>query len=226
MDATYFGKPKLLTIACVLWQDVTSPYHPFHVKHLRDQVLPFAPEHRFVCLTNAPWWESSIEGVELIPLRDGNPGWWAKVELFRPGLFDDRVLYLDLDVEVIDDLSPFFEFNAPFAAIDDYENGRREVGKKQINSSVMAFQPGAGAAAYTPQPPMTDWHGDQGWTSAALPGIDRFPRGWCPSYKWDVRTFGCPKNAKVIVYHGDPKPWAAEAREERAALIRQGKMTA
>lgn len=191
----------MLTIACVLWQDVDSPYHPLHVQRLRRQVAPFAPEHRFVCLTNAPHWEQT-EGIERIPLQDDNRGWWAKIEVLRPGLFDDRVLYLDLDVEVVGDLRPIIECPAPFASIKDYLN------KKQINSSVMVFDPGAGAAAYTSDPPVSDYHGDQGWISEAIPDIERLPKGWCPSWRFQVRRFGLPDVAKVVVYNGQPKPWS------------------
>ncbi len=209
----------MITIACVLHQSVDGIYHPLHVQRLRRQVEPYAPEHRFVCLTNAPHWEQP-EGIERIPLEDGNHGWWAKIELFRPGLFDDRVLYLDLDVEVVGDLRPIIEYPAPFASIKDYIN------KSQINSSVMVFDPGAGAAAYTSDPPITDWHGDQGFISAAIPDIERFPVSWCPSYKVHVKRFGCPPDAKVIVYHGTPRPWSQQVSDERASLVRKGKLLA
>lgn len=205
-----------LTIACVLHQSVEGSYHPLHVQRLQRQVAPYAPEHRFVCLTNAPHWEDGTggigpsKGIELIPLEDGNKGWWAKIELFRPGIFKDtRVLYLDLDVEIVGDLTPIIEYPAPFAAIKDYLN------PKQINSSVMVFDPGAGAAAYTPDPPITDYHGDQGWISDAIPDIARLPKHWCPSWRLQVRRFGCPKEAKVVVYHGSPKPWSKQAKAEK-----------
>lgn len=191
----------MLTIACVLHQSVDGPYHPLHVERLRAQVAPHAPEHRFVCLTNAPHWERP-EGIERIPLEDGNAGWWAKIELFRSGLFSGRVLYLDLDVEVVGDLTPIIEYPSGFAAIKDYVN------KDQINSSVMVFDAGAGNAAYTSDPPITDYHGDQGWISDAIPDIDRLPGDWCPSYRLQVARFGRPQNAKVVVWHGQPKPWS------------------
>lgn len=214
-----------MIIASVLWQGPKSPYHPLHVERLRRHVERHAPKHRFVCLTNAPHWEHP-EGIDLIPLEDGNKGWWAKIELFRPGLFTERVLYLDLDVEIVGDLTPLYEFDAPFAAIDDYQTALRGKAGKQINSSVMAFDPGAGDDAYTPEPPTEKYFGDQDWISAAIPDIARFPMTWCPSYRWQVRTFGCAPDAKVIVYHGQPKPWGAEYEDEKAVLMRQGKIPA
>lgn len=198
------GVAGLIIIACVLWQGVTGQYHPLHVERLKRQVEPYAPEHRFVCLSNTQPWQQG-DGIEYIPLQDGNKGWWSKLELFRPGLFDGRVLYLDLDVEVVGDLTPIIEYPSRFASIKDYMN------PKQINSSVMVFDPGAGAAAYTSDPPITDYHGDQGFISDAIPDIERFPKEWCPSYRMQVKRFGRPDKAKIVVYHGSPKPWSLAA---------------
>lgn len=39
----------------------------------------------------------------------GNAGWWAKIELFRPGRFTGRVLYLDLDSVVVGSLDTLVE---------------------------------------------------------------------------------------------------------------------
>lgn len=210
----------MITVACVLWQNVDSPYHPFHVNRLQKQVEPFAPEHKFVCLTNAPHWEQP-KGIERIPLQEGWRGWWNKIELFRSGLFKGRVLYLDLDIEVVGDLTPIIEFSAKFASIKDYQN------PKQINSSVMVWDAGAADRIFTEfdESVIERRHGDQGWISEVM-DAETFPRGWCPSYKLQVRRFGCPQDAKVIVYHGQPKPWSIEAVEEREGLVRKGRLPA
>jgi hypothetical protein len=54
--------------------------------------------HRFVCLTDL---DPALFGpqIHVEPLLHGWPGWWSKIELFRPGLFreGERVVYMDLD---------------------------------------------------------------------------------------------------------------------------------
>lgn len=210
--------------ACVLQQGINSEYHPFHVNRLRSQVSQwYERPHRFVCLTDAPHWEKPMD-IERIPLETDLKGWWSKLELFRPGLFDERVVYIDLDVEIVGPLAPFFGLEGDFHMIKDYNN------PKKFNSSVMVFDPEAGAAAYTEDPPVTDYHGDQGWITDAVAGVTRIPKGWCPSFKRTVETFGPPHTAKIIVYHGQPKPWSTDpktleediryySKERRPALL-------
>lgn len=191
----------MLTIACVLWQGGDSQYHPLHVQRLQRQIAPFAPEHRFVCLTNAPHWERT-DGIERIPLQENWPGWWSKLELFRPGLFTDRVLYLDLDVEIVGDLRPLIGYSSSFVAIKDFIY-------PTLNSSVMAFDPGAGSAAFS-RAAVGEYRGDQDWITEALPGADTFPKNWCISYRGQAKQFGIPKETKVVIYHGSPKPWQVD----------------
>ncbi len=142
--------------------------------------------YRFVC----------IEGSD-------KPGWWAKIDLFTPGLFTGRVLYLDLDVTVVGNLDDLANQDAPFVAIADYQH------PLTINSSVMAWDAGAGDAIYTDFTPdvMSRLHGDQNWIHEKV-FAERFPRRWCPSYRAHVQPTGkVPDDARVIVYHGQPKSW-------------------
>jgi len=53
--------------------------------------------HRFVCLTNLT---KPIDGIETIALTEGWPGWWSKIEFFKPGQFNGPVLSLDLDLMI------------------------------------------------------------------------------------------------------------------------------
>ena len=52
---------------------------------------------RCLCLTDH---DGAVAGCETVPLRHGWPGWWSKMEAFRPGLTDDAdgpVVLCDLD---------------------------------------------------------------------------------------------------------------------------------
>lgn len=62
--------------------------------------------HQFLCLTDLDQSHFEKDFVELVKLKHGWPGWWSKMELFRPDIFDDgdTVLYLDLDTVVVRDI--------------------------------------------------------------------------------------------------------------------------
>jgi hypothetical protein len=99
----------MLTVACVFraafpGASMGECYSKIWVYKLQENIKRFlSVPHRFVCLTN-----TKIPDVECIPLKQSSwEGWWSKIELFAPGLFQGPVLYLDLDVFAtapIDDL--------------------------------------------------------------------------------------------------------------------------
>jgi hypothetical protein len=137
------------------------------------------------------------------------PGWWAKIDLFKPGRFSGRVLYLDLDTTVVGSLDDLVGFDAPFVAIQDYQYPIR------INSSVMSWDAGVADHIYTEFVPnafdtIGKTHGDQDWIHQHIAAA-RFPKRWCPSYRAHVLPTGkVPKDARIIVFHGRPKPWEME----------------
>lgn len=189
----------MLTVACVL----SGPkYDESHVERLMRQVDGrLAQPYRFLCLTN--------EDVpcERVPLVTGWPGWWAKLELFRPGLFKgerNRVLYLDLDVTVTGPLDDLADYPAPFVICRDFISIR-------FNSSVMSWDAGAADEIYTAFSPsvMAAMRGDQDWIHRTMPGAATFPRRWCVSYKRS-QLEGQPEDMRVLIYHGFPKPWDLE----------------
>ena len=92
----------MITVACVLRQGGKVGYDASWVEKLHNSIsrnltIPF----KFVCLSDC------AVPCERIPLNDNGPGYWAKMQLFRPGLFDGPVLFFDLDTVIcnnIDDL--------------------------------------------------------------------------------------------------------------------------
>ena len=139
----------------------------------------------------------------LITVSD-KPGFWAKVDLFQPGWCKNRTLYLDLDTTIVGSLDEIAEFPHQFASIKDYQH------PLTMNSSVMVWDAGEGDAIYNNFRPavMKQFHGDQGWISHTMPGAARFPREWCVSYRQSVQSTGIvPDDARVVVWHGQPKPW-------------------
>lgn len=151
--------------------------------------------------------------VRELPLYHDWPGWWSKMELFRPDLHED-ILYLDLDTTIVDDIEPLIAKcrNLPIALNDFFHpprlasgfmylpaNFREEIWKKWIEKP--------------------DWYmhhtrkGDQGFLEQSWGDIAWRWQSLCPgkvvSYKVDVRPTGkVPEEAAVVCFHGQPRPWA------------------
>jgi len=84
----------MLTVACVL-RVSGNTYNALWAQRLKRNVEKnLTIPHRFVCLTNL----SFIEGVETQKLTENFPGWWSKIELFKPDQFEGHVLYMDIDM--------------------------------------------------------------------------------------------------------------------------------
>jgi hypothetical protein len=100
----------MITIACVLRTPVKDhpakqkQYTELDVLKLKNGINRFLSiEHNFVCLTD------QTLSIETIPLIGDTPGWWAKIELFRPNLFKNPVLYIDLDMIICGNLNNIVE---------------------------------------------------------------------------------------------------------------------
>lgn len=124
-----------LTVACVLrrgglyWGKREGPFFAKYVHVLRDAVAAhLSLPHRFVCLSDSP------VSCDHVGMRDFWPGAWAKIELFRPGLFDGPVLYLDLDTVVLGTLDELAR-----AALDG-EFGAARHRQGGLDAAVMAWR--------------------------------------------------------------------------------------
>jgi hypothetical protein len=176
-----------LTIACVLRSG--GLYTADWVAGLQANVARFAPPHRFVCLSDLP------VPCRRIPLVTGLRGWWSKIELFRPGLFTGRVLYLDLDVLVTGDLSALCRSAGFFLAWG-------------WNSSVICWDaPDTEVFDRFTVDQVDRLQGDQNWIVQCKPDVEPFPDRLIFSYRMHhLREQGMPENARVIACHGRPKP--------------------
>lgn len=181
----------MLTIACVLSEGPKRVYNIEHVRRLQDMVAQHLDRlYHFVCITDSLF-----------------PGWWAKISLFEPGRFKGRVLYLDLDITVVGGLNDLMYYDAPFVAIKDWL-------RPTINSSVMSWDAGKMDHLFTKfdESVMDRLKGDQDWITEQIPKAKTFPRDWCVSYRKSMKMFGVvPPNAKIVVFHGFPKPWEVPA---------------
>lgn len=222
-----------LTVACVLRTGNRvvdrQPYRVEHVEKLGRGVARWLDRpHVFVCLTDLV---AAVEaaGIEAIPLREGWPGWWSKLSLFRPGLLTGPTLYLDLDSLVVGPLAPLVREAPGLTMVADF--GRPEM----MNSSAMAWcgdmsalwrafrrDPEGIAAAYDAR--RGPGIGDQGFIDDTARDmgqqIDTFDPRHVVSFKVHARA-AAPDGARVLSFHGAPKcddPAAGWAHEAWAAL--------
>lgn len=213
---------KKLTIVCVLWQgDFRHREYEFDwVVKLRNMAKKnISIAHEFVCLTNIKPMKKESEGIKIIPLINDWPGWWSKIELFRPDIFEGRVLCLDLDMIIIDNIDYFATHPSPFILLGPWgragapikiKEGKRALTK--YNSSVMSFYANGGI----PEKMYRDFdygainffRGDQDYIADACPYLDTFKKGMV------VKLKDCPggrlhDTAKIVLCMPDKNNKAA-----------------
>lgn len=120
----------MINIVCVLRLGGKVGYDATWVEKLKNSVARnLALEHKFICLSDVD------VPCERIPLIGTGAGFWSKLELFRPKLFNGPVLYIDLDTVVC-------------ASLDDMVNKIKdqqfvmllETDKNVVSSAVMWWQ--------------------------------------------------------------------------------------
>jgi hypothetical protein len=207
----------MLTIACVLKSG--PEYRVEHVVALAAGVQRYLSlPHRIVCLTDCGAVAAQIMircGIEPIPLKHGWPGWFSKIELFRPGLFDGPVWYSDLDAVICGSLDDLV-LGHRFTVLRNFWSDAR------IGSGLMAWDTDlsriyrrfqlAPAQAIREFVTTEKW-GDQGFIRAHTPIKPELWQvkhpGRVVSYKKHVLPNGgrIPEGASVCCYHGKPRPW-------------------
>ncbi|MEX1257392.1 MAG: glycosyltransferase [Gemmatimonadota bacterium] len=214
-------------ILCMKWG---TKYGVEYVNRLygmvqRNLSRPF----RLVCLTED---RAGIRPeVEILPLPDMGTtegiqkrGWW-KVGLFSHTLGDlsGPALFLDLDVVIVASLEPLFDQPGEVVVPKDYRLVRVRRDYFVGNTSVLRFPVGRYPALM--ERFRKDFEGikrrvrnEQEYVSYFFHelGLLRYwPEEWCPSFKHDcvapwplcyLHAPRIPEGARVVVFHGSPKP--------------------
>lgn len=206
------------------WEQVTRPvtfvclkagtaYGPEYVNILFDMVsrnLP-AGTYRFSCLTDDP--TGIGPGIGIMPLPADLETWWGKLYLFRPGAFPDgtRVVFFDLDTLVVGNIGKLVQYSGPFATLNDFYQPHR------VGPAVMMWEAGnyttsiweEWVACGKPRHPMGDlwWIGqlDQGRFAHRADKLQDLYPGAFVSFKAHCKPYP-PKDAKVVCFHGQPRP--------------------
>ena len=165
---------------------------------------------RFVVYTDNPCELGYTPGIDVRQLPHELDGWYNKLQLFKAKMFPagEWVVFLDLDTVITGPVDELVSYSGPFAILRD---AYRPDG---LQSAVMCWE--AGKHGYIWESfkeaglPILA-HGDQEWIERQVvqPIIlqNIFP-GDFVSYKKDAR-FGIPKGAKVVFFHGEPRPHEA-----------------
>ncbi len=214
---------KMANIICMKWgtkygADYVNKLHSMVQRHL---TIP----HRFICFTD----DSSgiTPGIEVFPLpemalpADAPERGWNKLSTMGATLADlqGTTLFLDLDILIIDNIDCLFEHPGNFCIIHDWLRPNRPTG----NSSVYRWEIGAHPEVLdyfiTHLPEVRkNFRNEQAYLTAKVmetTQVTYWPETWCRSFKrhcmpkglkglWEAPTI--PKDAKIIVFHGNPNP--------------------
>ena len=185
-----------MTVATVLRSG--GHYTAEWVERLSAQCERYLPPHDFVCLTDMP------VDCPTIALREGWPGWWSKLELWRDDILPGRVVYFDLDTLMVDkSAGALFGYTGRFAALTDFL--RADI----FATGVMAWDGDQTAGLWERiqrDPPGFRGRSDL-YLNPLVAGADRlqtlFP-GLIGSYKVDRLAAG-PGDYGVVCFHGRPR---------------------
>lgn len=207
-------------------------YSSIYVNKLYNMVkrhcsVPF----KFACITENPSGLNKDIEVLNFPMLGGTRGWWFKPYMFSKQLpLNGTILYLDLDLVIIDSIDKFWEYEPGKNIILENFKAPKQPTTSDFNSSVIRFTAHelhhifSGYVANS-KSIQEKYHGDQDWIhSAAHQQFITWPKEWAKSYKWEVRTKDelevqnnklnfknirnpeVGKDTSVLVFHGDPKP--------------------
>jgi len=176
--------------------------------------------HRFWCLTDDAYLLSQqLVGIRAIPLTKGWPGWWSKIEMFRPDLFSEGepVLFFDLDTVILRDITHLAgAIDTDLVLLRDFYRLKTAWG-----TGVMGWTAGrftsiyegfkADVRGYTRR-----FRSDQHFIQWLLTGCneirfwqDEFP-GHLASYKIHCME-RVPADTHVVCFHGKPRPTEVNA---------------
>lgn len=222
-------------VLCMKWG---TKYGPEYVNRLYAMVRRhLRGEFLFVCLTDDA--RGVRQEVRCLPipslaLPPGIPErGWTKLTTFEADLHGLRgtALFLDLDVVIVADITPFFEEPGDFLIIHDWKRPWRVTG----NSSVYRFELGAHADVLaefraTQETVRARLRNEQAFLSEVMHRQGRlryWPEAWCASYKYHCippwptnfwREPVLPADSRIVVFHGEVNPPDAIAGRRNRAL--------
>lgn len=190
---------------CVLRSE---PYTEEWVAKLKRGVArTLKTPHKFKCLT-----ANKSVPCERIPMKHDWPAWWAKLELFRPGVITGPTLYLDLDTICVGDMDDLSDLDQDFAMLHNFHD------PSVVGSGVMWFRkpPHEVYTKFAQKP--WEWMeyyqqyrtgnhiGDQAFIADTLrKNVSFIENTRIKSYKKHCRE-ALPDDTSIVCFHGLPRP--------------------
>ena len=200
----------MITFLCVLRSG--GDYTPEYVRRLRDGVARHRKlPHRFVCLSDVP------VACERVVMEHGWPGWWCKIEMFKPGVVTGPTLFFDLDTVIVGSLDEVEKLERFDFAMLDVLHKELPLG----NSGVMWFnKPQEHVYSrfvekpeywirYHEENARERYMGDQAFISDSfetVPKLHHALPNMFRSYKYDQCIKRPRPGASVIAFGGHPRP--------------------
>lgn len=199
----------MITVVCVEWGNYLGRAQEYIDKLRAAVARNLLSRHEFVALRlDEPGDRSRItdHGSRFT-------GWFQKLEIFRPGLFAGRVMYLDLDSVIVGGLDPLIyrkgavhlkdwgwlrNVHAGGLLVWDAELEGRRIWEAWDDSVPERFD------------------NDQEWLTS-LNVWEPLPADLVRSYRYHCSQGGPPPGARVIAFHGNPKPHQVSTRWVREA---------
>ena len=213
-------KQAPVNVICMKWgtKYTSKDVNVLHSMVKRHLTIPY----RFVCLTDDRNGISEevecfdLPNIDVPAAKDVSP--WRKLGMFSEEIGDlsGKALFLDFDIVIVDYIDCFFTFSNKFTIIENWTQKGRGIG----NSSVYCYTIGAHSDVIQYYrnhiEEVTDqYSNEQIYLSRKIGDIDYWPASWCKSFKrhcippYIIRYFRAPvkpKDVKIVVFHGNPKP--------------------
>ena len=219
-------------VVCIKWGNVYTPDYVNRLYNMieRNTTEPF----KFYCFTDD---DSGLKDEVIqkpLPIMNVKPeenkfAYRKEAGLCADnlgGLNGQRVLYLDLDVVIVDNIDCFFTYpeDKEFLIINDWNTKGNHVGQASCYSWVVG-QLGFIKEYFERYPKeVVDkyYTASQEFLSANVIGrfgsLNFWPESWCRSFRFHCLPIGplrhfftarIPKGAKILVFHGSPNPHEA-----------------
>lgn len=211
---------------------VGKKYPTFYVNALYRQVKNnFKAPFEFYCVADEL--EGADPGIKWIPAPIALPGWWNKLYLYSPYMPKGRLVYLDLDVVILQDFTDLIvDYHGDFMGDEDHIHfGHTTFGTGNTQYALPPIDCSLGTALvvtnahqhlhlwqfYIDNKRLVEevfaTHGDQVYVSWRLGGCFDLLERVAPdthgfySYKFDIKKCKVElSQCKFINFHGHPKP--------------------
>lgn len=198
----------MTTVVCL---KVGDAFSADYVNKLRVQVANnTALPYRFLCLTD----DSKDVVADCKPVTPWLPKWWGKLTLFQknPYGITGKILFIDLDTIIVNNIDSLLSYDSDLCMLQDFTKPERYgsgIFLLQANSHLEVWNNFSSNVIDDYKLP-----GDQLWIQHQVKHADTWPASWCVSYKLHAKL-SIPLDAKVVCFHGKPRPHETNGWTER-----------